>query len=93
MDETALPFTKSGFAPFSLPVPVEKQVPCSAQAGSLGVCPHLSVLPLPFLFTKTKTSPEEFKPAGFVLLTNTDCKPVFLALLVEKERQYTDREL
>lgn len=73
--------------------PVEEQVPCSTQTGCLGVCPRLSVLPLPFLFTKTKTSPEEFKPAVFVLLPNTDCKPVFLALLMERERQYIDREL
>lgn len=86
MDETALPFTKSGFAPFSIPVPAEEQVPCSAQ--SLGVCLQLSVWLLPFLFSKTKTSPKEFKPAGFVLLININCKPVFLALLVGRERQY-----
>lgn len=86
-------FTTSGFAPISLPMPVEEQVPCSAQGGSRCVCPQLSVLPLPFLFTKTETRPEEFKPAWFVLLANTGCKPVFLALPVERERQYKDREL
>lgn len=80
MGGTALPFAKPGFAPFSLPAPVEEQVSCSAT--SLGVCPRLSGLPLPFPCTKTKTSPEEFKPARFVLLINTNCKPVFLALLV-----------
>jgi len=91
-DGIALLFSKFGFAPCSLPVRVEEQVPCSAEAGSLGVCPQLSVLPLSFLFTKTKTSPEEFKPAVFVLLINTKCKPVFLALLVGKKRQDIDEE-
>lgn len=51
MGETVLTFTKSGFAPFSLTKPVEKQVLCSAQAVSLAVCPEPSDLPLPFLFT------------------------------------------
>lgn len=89
MDENALPFTKSGFAPLSLTVPVEEQVPQSAQDGRLGLYPQLSVLPLLFLSTKTKTSPEEFKPADFVLLTSTNCKPIFLAVL--KGREYMDR--
>lgn len=92
MGETVLTFTTSEFAPFSLPKPIEEQVLCSAQAVSLAVCPEPSELPLPFLFTKTKTSPEEFKPAAFALLINTICKPVFLDLSVGGEKQYMNRE-
>lgn len=92
MDETALTFAKSGFAPFSFPKPAEEQVPHSARAASLGVCPELLVLPLLFLFTKTKTCPEEFKPAAFALLINTNCKPVCLDLSVGREGWYMDRE-
>lgn len=85
MDETDLTFAKSGFAPFSFPKPAEEQVPHSAWAASLGVCPELVVLPLLFLFTKTKTCPEEFKPAAFALLINTNCKPVCLDLSVGRK--------
>lgn len=89
MVENALPFTKSGFAPFSLAVPVEEQVPHSSSGWEPG-CVSSAVSPaLTLPFTKTKTSPEEFKPADFVLLTSTNGKPVFLAVL--KGKEYMDR--
>lgn len=85
-----LPFLSLSLDFLPFPSPYLWRSRCPTQ---LGVCPQLSVLPLPLLFTKSKTSPEEFQPAGFVLLTNTNHKPVFLAPFMEREWQYMEREL
>lgn len=42
MDETALPFTESGFSAFPLPIPVEEQVSHSAGCVSSALSPALT---------------------------------------------------
>lgn len=92
MDGTALPFTTAGFVPL-LPLCACGSAGASLSSGWEPGCVSSAGNPAFTLSFYPKSSPEGFKPALLVLLTNTGCKSIFLALLLERVRWYMDRKL